>query len=151
MDKLKPQPKESENLTRRDFIGLVIRSGLFMTLVGMILPALSFLAPVTKRGPAGGLVDIGGIDDIPPGTAKKVIVSGSALLVIHTTREFKALSAVCTHLGCLVDFNKDRQQIVCPCHGGTFDVDGRVVSGPPPKALPAYEVSVINGRIMVKI
>ncbi len=142
---------DSKELTRRDFIGTVIRLGLFATLAAMILPALSYLAPITKRGPAGGLADAGGVDDIAVGAAKKVIVAGSAVIIIRTAGGFKALSAVCTHLGCLVGWDQARGQIVCPCHGGVFNVDGKVVSGPPPKALPSYEVSVINGRIMVKV
>jgi cytochrome b6-f complex iron-sulfur subunit len=145
---LEKQPPE---LTRRDFIGMVIRFGLLATLAGMIVPALLYLAPVIKRGPAGGFADAGGVDEIPPGTAKKVIVAGSAVMIIHTAQGFKALSAVCTHLGCLVGFNLERQQILCPCHGGVYDVNGKNISGPPPKPLPSYEVNIINGRIMVKI
>ena len=144
-------PSSKSELSRRDFIGTVIRLGLFATLAAMVLPALSYLAPVTKRGPAGGLADVGGVDEIPLGAAKKVIVAGSAVIIIRTAQGFKALSAVCTHLGCLVGWDQARGQIVCPCHGGVFNVEGRVVSGPPPKALPSYEVSVINGRIMVKV
>ncbi|MBF0489036.1 MAG: Rieske (2Fe-2S) protein [Candidatus Omnitrophica bacterium] len=121
------------------------------TLAGMVYPALSYLAPITKRGPAGGLSDVGAVDDIAVGDAKKVIVAGSAVMIIRTAQGFKALSAVCTHLGCLVGWEKARQQIVCPCHGGTFDIEGKVVSGPPPKGLPPHDVSVINGRIMVKV
>ncbi len=143
--------KGDSDLSRRDFLGMVIRLGLFATLAAMILPALSYLDPMTKRGPAGGLADVGGVDDIAVGTAKKVIVAGSAVIIIRTAQGFKALSAVCTHLGCLVDWDKTRRQILCPCHGGVFDVNGKVVSGPPPKALPSYEVSVINARIMVKV
>ncbi len=142
---------DSKELTRRDFIGTVIRLGLFATLAAMVLPALSYLAPITKRGPAGGLADAGGVDDIAVGSAKKVIMAGSAVIIIRTPQGFKALSAVCTHLGCLVGWDQARGQIACPCHGGVFNVDGKVISGPPPKPLPSYEVSVINGRIMVKV
>jgi cytochrome b6-f complex iron-sulfur subunit len=145
-----PEEKSPE-LTRRDFLGLVIRFGLLATLAGMIFPALSYLAPVTKRGPVGGLADAGSVDDVALGAAKKVIVAGSAVILIHTAQGFKALSAVCTHLGCLVDWDQARGQVICPCHGGVYDADGKVVSGPPPKALPAHEVNVINGRIMVKV
>ncbi len=144
-------PSKQPELTRRDFIGTVIRFGLFAALAAMVLPALSYLAPITKRGPAGGLVDAGGVDDIAVGQAKKVIVAGSAVIIIRSPQGFKALSAVCTHLGCLVGWDQARGQIVCPCHGGVFNTEGQVVSGPPPKALPSYGVSVINSRIMVKV
>ena len=145
-----PSCKHNSEMNRRDFIGAVIRFGMLATLAGMVLPAISYLAPVTKRGPAGGLTDVGGVDDIPVGGAKKVIVGGSAVLILRTTQRIKAFSAVCTHLGCLVGWDAAKREINCPCHGGTFDTEGRVVSGPPSKPLPSYTVSVVNGRIMVK-
>src|SRR5690349_18617622 len=93
-----PSCKINPEFTRRDFIGSVIRFGLLATLAGMIFPALSYLAPVTKRGPSGGLTDVGAVDDIAIGGAKKVIVGGSAVMVLRTSQGFKAFSAVCTHL-----------------------------------------------------
>ena len=150
-EKENPSCKLKPEQSRRDFIGTVIRLGLFATLAGMIVPALSYLAPITKRGPSGGLTDIGGVEDIPVGGAKKVIVAGSAVMILRTAQGFKALSAVCTHLGCLVGWDEAKHEIICPCHGGVFDTDGKVVSGPPPRALPSHDVSVVNGRIMVKV
>lgn len=148
------QDVSSENpseINRRDFLGWVIRLGMLATLTGMVLPVLSYLAPITRRGPAGGLSDVGAVNDIPVGGAKKVIVAGSAVMILRTVQGFKAYSAVCTHLGCLVGWDETRHVIVCPCHGGVFDVEGKVVSGPPPKGLPSHDVSVINGRIMIKV
>ena len=48
---------------------------------------------------------------------------------------YRALSATCTHLGCRVAFNTESGHYKCPCHGGTFDRTGQVVSGPPPEGL----------------
>ncbi|HEX9077406.1 MAG TPA: Rieske (2Fe-2S) protein [Anaerolineae bacterium] len=62
----------------------------------------------------------------------------------------KAFSAICTHLGCVVDWNKSKNVIQSPCHDGRFNpVTGTVVSGPPPRPLPAYELSVKDGKIYV--
>ncbi|OGX06420.1 MAG: hypothetical protein A2Z88_07120 [Omnitrophica WOR_2 bacterium GWA2_47_8] len=140
-----------ENLSRRDFLGWIIQFGLFTTLAGMVAPALTYLWPVTHRGPAGGLSDVCAEDDIPLWGGKKIILAGSAMLIIRTPQGFKAYSAVCTHLGCLVDWDNKRHEIVCPCHAGIFDLAGKVVAGPPPRPLPSNEVSVVNGRVMVKV
>ena len=148
-DKGEPLPGQKD-ITRRDFLGLVLRCGFFITLAGMVIPALSYLAPVTRRGPAGGLTDVGSVDDIPLWGGKKVSVAGSAVILIHAPDGFKAYSAVCPHLGCLVGWEDARRVIVCPCHAGIFDMDGRVVSGPPPRGLTPREVSVVGGRLMVK-
>lgn len=140
-----------KDMSRRDFLGWVIRGGLLTTLAGMLLPALTYLWPVTRQGPAGGMQEIGSVDDIPIWGSKKVILAGSAILIIRTAREFKAFSAICTHLGCLVDWDGHKHEIVCPCHAGLFDTDGRVVAGPPPRPLPIYQVNVIDGKIFVKV
>lgn len=139
------------DMSRRDFLDLVIKGGIFTTLAGMLFPALAYLWPVMGRGPSVEMEEVGAVDDIPVWGAKKVIVGGSALMVIRTPSGFKALSAICTHLGCLVDWNNQKREIVCPCHAGVFDIEGRNVSGPPPRPLASYEVKVIDGKIFVKV
>ena len=73
------------------------------------------------------------------------------MIVVNTAAGgVKAFSAICTHLGCVVDWNKGKNVIQSPCHDGRFNaVTGAVVSGPPPRALPAYELSVKDGKIYV--
>lgn len=139
------------DISRRDFLGWFLKGGLLITLGGMIIPALNYIWPVTRQGPVGGMADVGSADDIPVWGGKKVILSGSALLIIRLPREYKAYSAICTHLGCIVDWDGKTQKIICPCHAGIFDTNGSVVAGPPPRSLPSYPVKVINGRLMVTV
>jgi Rieske Fe-S protein len=54
--------------------------------------------------------------------------------------EYRALSATCTHLGCRVSWNLQTKHFHCPCHGGIYDRDGKVLAGPPP--LPLARVNV---------
>lgn len=54
----------------------------------------------------------------------------------------KALSATCTHLGCQVRWEKDKKRFLCPCHGGAYDAQGRVLEGPPPRPLDTIDVRV---------
>jgi cytochrome b6-f complex iron-sulfur subunit len=61
-----------------------------------------------------------------------------------------ALSLVCTHLGCLVEWNRETRLLECPCHRGAFDTQGRVRSGPPPKPLRQYDVEVRGDRVFVR-
>ncbi len=53
-----------------------------------------------------------------------------------------AMSAVCSHLGCLVKWESNTNHFKCPCHGGTYDRAGNVVSGPPPRPLEKLHVRV---------
>ena len=137
-------------MSRRHFLDWIIRGGLITTLVSMLFPALAYLWPATRRGPATEMVEVGTVDEIHVGGSKKVVLGGSAILVVRTAKEFKAFSAICTHLGCIVFWDSEKQQIACPCHAGFFDLEGRVVSGPPPRPLAMHPVSVINGKIFVK-
>ncbi|WP_269526007.1 ubiquinol-cytochrome c reductase iron-sulfur subunit [Coraliomargarita parva] len=147
--------KESETTpkkqSRRQFLTIFVQGGIFATLAGMLIPALVYLWPVTKQGPSGGMREIGRLDDIPVGGAKKIVVDGSALLLLRTTEGVRAFSAICPHLGCLVNWDGKNAQIVCPCHAGIFDTNGQVVSGPPPRGLKAYEVILKDDRIFLKV
>ena len=140
-----------KGVSRRDFIEWIIKGGLLVTLAGMVLPALQYLWPVTNKGPAGGMKEVALLEDIPVWGSKKIILGGSALLLVRGPNEVKAFSAICTHLGCIVDWDDRKHVITCPCHAGLFDFQGRVVSGPPPRPLPDYAVKVIDGKIFVTV
>ena len=144
------QPVLEKRLPRRDFLDWLIKGGLLATLAGMLFPALAYLWPVTRRGAATELIEVGTEDEIHVWGSKKVVIGGTALMVVRTPKEYKAYSAVCTHLGCIVFWDSERRQIACPCHAGTFDLEGRVIAGPPPAPLPLHEVRVMNGKIFVK-
>lgn len=55
---------------------------------------------------------------------------------------YRALSATCAHLGCRVRWDDAKKQFLCPCHGGVYDREGRVLAGPPPTPLARYSVRV---------
>ncbi|MEO8392188.1 MAG: ubiquinol-cytochrome c reductase iron-sulfur subunit [Chloroflexota bacterium] len=64
---------------------------------------------------------------------------------------FIVLSNICTHLGCQTHWNSDAGNIVCPCHGGQFDVRGNVIGGPPPRPLKRAEFKMDeNDNILVR-
>jgi cytochrome b6-f complex iron-sulfur subunit len=72
------------------------------------------------------------------------------IFVARVQEGFYALSAVCTHLGCLSNWKADTGEIVCPCHGSTFRRDGTVTSGPAPEPLPWLKVWISDdGNLMV--
>lgn len=58
-----------------------------------------------------------------------------------------AISAECTHLGCIVTWDADRGLFICPCHEGQFDAEGRVLSGPPPAPLKRHRAKIENGKL----
>jgi cytochrome b6-f complex iron-sulfur subunit len=70
--------------------------------------------------------------------------------VIGTSSGVYALSAVCTHLGCITRYKSDERAIACPCHGSRFDVEGNVIHGPAPRPLPWLDVTEdASGNLVV--
>ena len=79
-------------------------------------------------------------------TGGSQVVNG--ILIIHSAASgFVAVQADCTHQGCAVNYNASGNDILCPCHSGVFDINGAVVSGPPPSALHKYTVTQ-NGTVL---
>jgi len=96
----------------------------------------------------GGRVEAGAEDEFPVGTGKKIVYRDKPVWVIHAPFGFVALSAVCTHLGCIVEYDPQKE-IWCPCHAAFFDLRGNVKSGPAPRPLPSYPVAVVGGKVLV--
>ena len=78
------------------------------------------------------------------------VISSNNIIVIRTTAGYVALSMMCTHQGCTVTYAKGSSNLICPCHGGQFDLNGNVVSGPPPSALTKYTVTQSGTVLTVK-
>lgn len=62
-----------------------------------------------------------------------------------------ALDSTCTHLGCRTRYDDEAKQFVCPCHGGAYDTEGKVVAGPPPQPLRRLDARVEAGRVLVRL
>jgi Rieske Fe-S protein len=75
--------------------------------------------------------------------------SRPGLLVLTADNEFRAMSATCTHLSCIVQYRGDLREVWCACHNGMYDLNGRNISGPPPRPLEAYQVHVRGDEIVV--
>ena len=97
-------------------------------------------------GPKGTLLGLAA--DVPVGGGK-VYTAAKVVVTQPSKGEFKALSAVCTHVGCLCNQVADGT-INCPCHGSKFKItDGSVVAGPAPASLPAAKITVSGGKILL--
>jgi Rieske Fe-S protein len=86
--------------------------------------------------------------DVPVGSGK-VFTAAKVVVTQPAKGEFKAFSAVCTHVGCLCNQVADGT-INCPCHGSKFKItDGSVVAGPAPAPLAAAKITVSGGKILL--
>jgi cytochrome b6-f complex iron-sulfur subunit len=137
-----------ENDGRRKFLGVCLAGATAAAAAGVAYPVFRYLAP---RSDALGSKKLEfASSDLPEGEAKFFEYAGSSAVLVKTSAgAVVALSAVCTHLGCIVQWEKDKQDFLCPCHAGRYSTDGTVLSGPPPRPLPKIPCTVANGKITV--
>jgi cytochrome b6-f complex iron-sulfur subunit len=130
-----------ENEGRRRFLGACLGALAAAGAAAAAWPVFRYLSP---RAGAGGPDKVAiSAKEIPEGGAKFFEYAGAAAVAIRKAGgEIAVFSAVCTHLGCIVQWRKERQDFLCPCHAGMFTADGEVVSGPPPKPLRRLPFSV---------
>lgn len=73
----------------------------------------------------------------------------SKVYLVNNGNDTFALSPVCTHLGCLVNWSRHKKRFLCPCHGGQYDMDGNVVEGPPPSNLSRLPMRTENTDVLI--
>lgn len=91
-------------------------------------------------------------EDVPPAGAATIFQFGArkAILIRHDDGTLVCFSAVCTHLGCTVAYQADRDRIYCACHGGVYDPrTGRNIAGPPPRPLDEFKVESVDGKVVI--
>ncbi|MCL4475536.1 MAG: ubiquinol-cytochrome c reductase iron-sulfur subunit [Nitrospirae bacterium] len=135
-------------MKRRRFLGIVL-AVLGSTAAGSLAyPLLRFFAPPARDNKTKSISIRK--SDIRLGEAKEIVFNNNPVIVINRYEKgFVAFSKVCTHLGCLVEYDKGLRKLVCPCHAGTFDLDGNVLSGPPPRPLPAIPLKVEGDFVVI--
>jgi cytochrome b6-f complex iron-sulfur subunit len=141
-------PEATTPARRRTFL-LMIAGGLGGLLAAAAgWPLLRFLAPVAGAG-EGDQVKIAR-SSVKAGTAHFFQFRGKpAVLLQAKPGEYLALSAVCTHLGCVVQWQEGQGEFLCPCHGGRFAPTGAVLAGPPPRPLENLPVSIDGDQLRI--
>jgi cytochrome b6-f complex iron-sulfur subunit len=136
--------------TRRRLVQMVLGGGLFTSIISAIYPVLRYLIPPPVADLGGGEIVAAKVGDLKPNGSKTVrFGTRPALLLMTGEGEYRALSAVCTHLSCTVQYRNDLHQVWCACHNGMYDLNGRNISGPPPRPLEAYQVHVRGDEIVI--
>ena len=135
---------------RRDFVGWILGGGFVASVVSFLYPAFKFMLPPAIPEASTNEVAAGKVQDLKSNSGKIVKFGSRPALLIRTGEtEWRAFSAICTHLNCTVQFQESTHQIWCACHNGFYDMNGKVVSGPPPRPLEEYAVHVRGDDVVI--
>ncbi len=139
--------QKKRKITRRGFCQAAGLSACALTSMGAAAVSVDFLRPRALFEPATSFT-VGPPDAI--GVGSVIDFPEHRSFVIRLADGFRALSSVCTHLGCITRYQPDANLIACPCHGSRFALDGEVLAGPAPRALRWLQMFLSDkGEIMV--
>lgn len=136
---------------RRSALAKIVTAGLGLITAGLAGLVGLVAAPSMTR-PARRWRKAASVLDLPPDRPMAAVLAERQADGWYQTRKqtivfidregdgYRALSATCAHLGCRVKWDDTKKQFLCPCHGGVYDREGRVLAGPPPAPLERYAV-----------
>ncbi len=137
-----------EALRRRRLLGVLTGSTFAIAGIGTTITMVSFLRPNVLFEPPTKF-RVGGPEEIPLGML--VVMPEQQIYVVHADEGFIAMSAVCTHLGCMTRYDEADERVVCPCHGSVFSKTGAVTSGPAPRPLDRRYMELKDGQLVVDV
>ncbi len=137
--------QRGSKITRRLFLEILGKVSVVIALVAEAFGAIKAFIPQVLYEPPSKF-KIGKPDDFPEGIT---FLPQHNLYIFRTRNDFQSVSAVCTHLNCVADWKPDQREFYCSCHGSVFSEDGTNLSGPAPRPLSRYSLSLAPDRNLV--
>ena len=136
--------------TKRDFLKYVLGGGLLAWAASVIYPLMAYLKPPRQAEVEVNSVKAGKVSAIEKDSGTIIRFGNKPVILLRTASgEFRAFSAVCTHLDCTVQYRKDLNVIWCACHNGKYDLNGKNIAGPPPRPLDEFRVVIQGDEVLV--
>lgn len=141
------KPSQTGELSRRDFFNEITVAALGVAGLGVAVVTYNYMSPNVLFEPS--MVFRAGNPDLYPANSVTYL-QDQLVYVVRTVEGFYAVSAVCTHLGCVTQWKPEANQIACPCHGSKFKADGTKIEGPAPRPLPHFAITLTaDGELQV--
>jgi cytochrome b6-f complex iron-sulfur subunit len=140
-----------DHVTRRRFLNWFLGTTVGAFLASALYPVVRYLIPPkVEEAPTQSVTLSIKPTDVKANSGQIFRFGSKPGILIRTPDgELRAFTAVCTHLGCTVEYRSDLEQIWCACHNGHYDLNGKNVSGPPPRPLDEFTVNVRGNQIVV--
>jgi cytochrome b6-f complex iron-sulfur subunit len=135
-----------KSINRREFLNLAWLASLGFLLVDIGGMSYLFAMPRFKEGEFGGVLTIGKVGDLPAVNSAPTNLPKVKLWIANSDKGVMALYKVCTHLGCLYNWNNQEGKFICPCHGSQFQLNGTYIQGPAPRSLDRFLVQVVDSN-----
>jgi cytochrome b6-f complex iron-sulfur subunit len=138
---------DEQSINRRNFLNGIAGAALSIASIGAAALTTEYLSPNVLFEPPTSF-RIGSPEDYAMYSV--TLLSEKQVYIVRLPAGFTALSAVCTHLGCLTQWNPDAGLIACPCHGSKFNNEGTVLKGPAPRPLEHFALRIMpDGNLLV--
>ena len=133
--------------SRRDFLNEIASGALGIAGIGATVVTTQYLSPNVLFEPPQTF-RAGAPESFPVNSV--TYIEDQQVYIVRMPEGFYAVSAVCTHLGCVTQWKSDADMIACPCHGSKFKADGTKIEGPAPRPLPHFAISLTaDGELLV--
>jgi cytochrome b6-f complex iron-sulfur subunit len=137
----------NEGISRRKMIGYGWIAATVVIAGEMIGGTLAYLWPKVRGEKGAKLLIAGKVDDFQ--VEKMAILRKEKVFINRMDDGLLAMSAICTHLRCIVRWNEPNKVFDCPCHGAHFNAVGEVLAGPPPRPLDIHPIEIAGEKIVV--
>ena len=139
-------------VSRRRLLDLLLSGSLLSFAAAILYPVWRYITPLPVTEGTTASVVAAKISEVAVNSGKVFRFGSRPGILVHTIGgEWRAFSAVCTHLQCTVQYRADLEQIWCACHNGHFNLSGKNVSGPPPRPLDQFAVVVKGDDVIVSL
>ena len=136
--------------SRRNFLNILVGSAAVSFIGMLIYPVIKYLTPPKLPQVVPDNVLAGEVSKLKDNSGKIFRFGNKPAILIRTpSGDIRAFTAVCTHLQCTVQYRSDLKQIWCACHNGHYDLFGKNISGPPPRPLKRFDVTIKGDNIYV--
>lgn len=135
---------EKKGINRREFLNFAWLASLGFLTVNLGGITYLFAMPRFKEGEFGGKFTIGSVSDLPQAGTAPVNYPKVKLWLSNTNDGVMAIYKVCTHLGCLYNWDSQEVRFKCPCHGSQFQPNGTYIQGPAPRNLDRFVVEIVD-------
>jgi cytochrome b6-f complex iron-sulfur subunit len=139
---------QESGLSRRRFLKLGMGALGALAAVEIGGAGFMFLRARSQEGELGEVITAGKVDSFPAGSVTE-FPAAHFFLVRTSDGGFLALHSRCPHLGCIVTWEPESDQFLCPCHASSFDRYGNFDSPPVPRALDTFAVAISEGHVLV--